>query len=262
MKKRSVLVCLFIVFFALNSFAQRNPEYRYVSFLLGMNHGYGMVPDENIEIMLKTVQGDMLKKPGAAFNYSPGFQTGLLYHMDSKNNKFGVVLGLEYFSQGFKNHYLSESGKFTLTESFRTSSVGIPIIFKFGFTDIYQNMKYFTFGVQYNYNFSTSLTQRVNWNNEPYKHKMLPAEKNTNYIFLFVGYNIKMLNFQLNYSINNFVNTNYQFQKETKIFSPYAHIPKGNICFQTSINLPLTRWLTINNWQAEKIRRKLSGNAP
>ena len=37
---------------------------------------------------------------------------------------------------------------------------------------------------------------------------------------------------------------------------PYKNI-KGHIYLCTSLNIPMTRWTTIHNWTAEKIRRKL-----
>ena len=61
------------------------------------------------------------------------------------------------------------------------------------------------------------------------------------------------VSFGFNYSMLN-VNVDYMFKEFVK-----SDDFKGHIFLCVSYNLPMTRWLCIHNWTAEKIRRKIKG---
>lgn len=238
-------------------------EYRYFSFVWGFNHSYTFAPAENNEVLLQTSKGDMLKQAGSSINYSFGTQVGFNYHIDSRNDQMGFVLGVNYFTSAFTNKYQSITEKYKLNDTYRNYSVSVPFWFKFGPTDIYRNMTYFFVGAQYNYSFKVVNIQKASWSGQKHVRQLESNEKNSSYILATLGFNYRLINIQVSYSINSFVNTNYEYQNDKgQIFTPYQNISKGNLFIQTNIHLPLTRWLSIHNWQAEKIRRKLKFGGP
>ena len=233
-------------------------EYRYWSFIAGMNHGFGSSVDDNNSILMHTDKGDMYRK-GAGGGYVPGYQVGFLYHYDFKNNKTGIVAGLEYTSYGFKNKYETlENNLYTMKETYRATAVCVPILLKFGTGDIYRDMKYFTIGVKAYYNIGVSKGETCDWDEGGSFGEKLEGDALSNISLAGVlGFNIKMFSFNINYQFKGFINDGAKATVDGVEMKPYSHLGGGHLFFCTSLNVPMTRWLSVNNWQAEKMRRKL-----
>lgn len=260
MKKLSIILFA-ILGLALNVNAQgpsedSKEEYRYWSFLLGINHSFGGGNSgDNNDVMLHTDRGDMYRTKGSGFNYVPGFQVGMLYNIDLKNNKTGILTGLEVTAYGCKHSFEDrKTGNYTLKETYRAMSVAIPVLFKFGTQDIYREMQYFNLGVRAHYNIMAQRGQKASWTSQKYGEKLEADAKNNLSVSAVLGVNYKMLSLDIDYMFMNFINSDYTVGE----YKPFNHV-KGNIYIFTSIKVPLTRWLSVHNWQAEKFRRKLHG---
>ena len=265
MKKLSVIIFLSVLFNSVvmaqgGDFLEDKTEYRYANFVIGLNHCFGSsIGGKSDNLLIHTGYGD-LKQEKKGFAYTPGFQVGVVYNFDLKNNKTGIVFGGKIVDYGFKNKYkcLENSnynvaaGDYVTTETFRSIGLQIPILFKFGTSDIYREMSYAYFGVQPTLNFTVAKSHKGNWTDDKYGEKLSDGKSMLSVAATF-GYNYDIWSFSLSYMFMEFVDSKFEDSNGKK---PYNGI-KGHIYLCTSLNIPMTRWTTIHNWTAEKIRRKL-----
>jgi len=247
-------------------------EYRYWNFVLGINHGFGSAFGGGYDkYMLHKVgdgvmssdmssyeatyhpSGDMFKET-KGFTYTPGYQVGFVYNYDLLNNHSGIVAGVEFSNYGFTNNYKSTISNENVKETFRSMAVTVPILFKFGPSDIYSDMQYICVGVKANMNLAVMRGQKASWANEKYGEKLANG-KSALSCAATVGFNTGMLSVNVNYMFMEFVDAKFA---DTDGNTPFQGI-KGHVYLCTSLNVPMTRWLSIHNWTAEKIRRKLHG---
>jgi len=256
--KKYIIILLIIISGSILK-AQKN-EYRYVALKAGISHNYNFFASRNnSDVMFTTLSGDMLKSPVASINYIPGGAASLNYHIDSKTDKRGFVVGIEFQNNGFRSKYVSENGGYFLVDQYRVQAIGIPFSFKLSGSNIYINQKYFYAGVQYNYYIVSQNIQKASWDGQIYSHALSIDERRKSGLAAFLGFNYYIYNFQIEYWTSNFVNPEYITQNNGAVLKPYSHLPKANFFLKTSINIPLTRWLTTKSWTAEKIRRIFNG---
>ncbi|MBQ3619775.1 MAG: PorT family protein [Bacteroidales bacterium] len=236
-------------------------EYRYWGIIIGLNHGFSAPENTNENVMLHTAKGDMYKKRAGAFNYTPGYQIGAVYNLDFKNNKSGIQTGLEFTNYGCRTKYETrDNNLYDMKETFRAMAVSVPLLLKFGPNDIYRNMSYITVGVRAHYNISVMQGQKASWNTQKYGKKLTGDEINQFSVCGVLGFNVGMLSINANYMFMNFINDECQIVENGMTKKPFEGI-KGGLYIYTSLNIPMCRWLTVHNWQAEKIRRKLHGGS-
>ncbi|MBP5501548.1 MAG: outer membrane beta-barrel protein [Bacteroidales bacterium] len=263
--KHLTFILIFCLGFIATASAQldegNKSEYRYWGFVIGFNHGFGAPENTNENVMLHTAKGDMYKKRAGAFNYTPGYQIGMVYNLDFKNNKSGIQTGLEFTNYGCRTKYETrDNDLFDVKESFRAMAVSVPLLLKFGPNDIYRDMTYITVGVRAHYNISVMQGQKASWNSQKYGKKLTGDEINQFSVCGVLGFNVGMISVNANYMFMNFINDGCQIVENGVTKKPFQGI-KGSIYLYTSLNIPLCRWLTVHNWQAEKIRRKLHGGS-
>lgn len=218
-------------------------EYRYWNFVAGLNFGFGgTLGSSNPDLYLKTSEGDF-KQDKKGFTITPGYQVGFVYNYDLLNNRMGVVAGVEFINYGVQNIYKSQINDMKVKDAYRSMGVAIPVLFKFSSEDIYRDMKYFCVGVKPIINVSVMESQKADgWTADNYGGKV--DDKDALAMAATFGFNYRMVSVNVDYMFKEFVKTD-DF--------------KGHIFVCTSLNLPMTRWLCIHNWTAEKIRRKIKG---
>ncbi|MBN2890265.1 MAG: hypothetical protein JXL97_00220 [Bacteroidales bacterium] len=258
--KKITTILLLLSFFVI-SFGQTNDnsEYRYLAFKFFLTNNISFPAPENNNVMIKSPYGDMMKQNNEIFSYTPGGGMAVVFNYDFKSDKLGLIFGLDVQDLGFKNYYKSVTGNFLVTSQYRALQVGLPIMVKFGSSNIYKNQSYVTFGVQFNQYFLTQNIQKSSWNEAPYVATLPREEIKKSSISAMLGFNysVYFVNFQLNST--NFVNPDFMTNTNEGVVSPYSHINiLNNLYIQTGINIPMTRWLTARNWSAEKIRRFLT----
>lgn len=231
-------------------------EYRYWNFVLGLNHGFGSALGSDYDpYMLHTSAGDMYKDT-KGFTYTPGFHVGFVYNYDLLNNRMGVVAGVEVSNYGFQNKYTSRVNTMNVKETYRSLALTVPVLFKFSPNDIYRDMQYMCVGVKANMNLAVTRGQKASWTDDKFGEKVSDG-KSALSVAATVGFNYSMLSVNLNYMFMEFMDSKFV---DKGGYTPFQGI-KGHIYLCTSLNVPMTRWLSIHNWTAEKIRRKLHGNS-
>ena len=220
-------------------------EYRYWNFVMGLNFGFGStLGDSRSDLYLKTNVGDFPQEK-KGFTITPGYHVGFVYNYDLLNNRMGVVAGVEFINYGVQNNYKSTRNDMKVKDRYRAMGVCIPILYKFSSSDIYRDMKYFCAGIKPVINFAVKEKQIADgWTADNYGGAV--DDKNAFAMAATVGFNYSMLSVNVDYMFKEFVKTD-DF--------------KGHIFLCVSYNLPMTRWLCIHNWTAEKIRRKIKGRS-
>ena len=218
-------------------------EYRYWNFVMGVNVGFGStIGKNNSDLYIKTNVGDFPQEK-EGFSITPGYHLGFVYNYDLLNNRMGVVAGLEYINYGVQNIYSSTVNDLKVKTTYRATGIAIPILFKFSSSDIYRDMKYTCIGIKPVINMGVMQKQKAKgWTADDCGRKV--DDKNTFAMAATFGFNYSMLS----------VNVDYMFKEFVK-----SDDFKGHIFLCVSYNLPMTRWLCIHNWTAEKIRRKIKG---
>ncbi len=250
MKKISLIIILAL--FAISSAVAQvgvgmdgvsKSEYRYWNFVIGVNAGFGgTLGDSRSDLYLKTRQGDFPQEK-KGFTVTPGYHVGFLYNYDLLNNRMGVVAGVEFINYGVQNNYKSTINDFKVKDRYRAMGVCVPILYKFSSEDIYRDMKYICVGIKPVINFAVKHKQIADgWTADNYGGAA--DDKDGFAMAATVGFNYSMLNINIDYMFKEFVKSD-DF--------------KGHIFLCVSYNLPMTRWLCIHNWTAEKIRRKIKG---
>ena len=260
------IVILIILFLTINSLLAQDDtegksEYRYSALKFSIVHNYTLPFSDNNSVLIQTPYGDMLKtNHNFSLNYVPGIAFSWNYHFDAKNDKWGVVTGLEVQNNGFQSKYQTANKKYWVVDRYRITAVGIPILIKFGGKNIFRNQTYAFVGAQFNYSIITQNIQKSSWSAERFA-TILTEEINKTGFVAFAGFNYGVYNIQLEFWPISPIDSKFSPQVEGKIISPYSHINlKSGFFIKTGINVPLSRWLTTRNWTAEKIRRALKGN--
>jgi hypothetical protein len=220
-------------------------EYRYWNFVAGLNFGIGgAMGDNRSDLYIRTNAGDFPQEK-TGFTITPGYHVGFVYNYDLLNNRMGVVAGAEFINYGVQNNYKATKNDMKVKNTYRAMGVAIPVLFKFSSSDIYRDMRYFCVGVKPIVNLSVTQKQKADgWTADNYVGKV--DDKNAFAMAATVGFNYSMLSLNIDYMFQEFVKTDDV---------------KGHIFICASFNLPMTRWLCIHNWTAEKIRRKIKGKS-
>lgn len=255
--RKYLFLILILNICGISLFAQhKHSEYWYLGFKMSAIHNISLAPPNNDSWLINSPNGDLLKQNNSFITYTPGGSSTIIFNFDSKNDIMGFVVGIDIQNYGFHNSYKAQVGDFKIINEYRVTSVGIPIYFKYWSSSIYKNQMYLTIGIEYNrfinvYNYQTS-----NWNSLQYITKLPKEQTVSSSISATLGFNYKLFFINLNLLAKNFVNKKYQTHIEEGNVSPYQHINILNgLTIQTGLNIPLTRWLTVHNWTAEKIRR-------
>ena len=253
--KRLFVAILTLIFIFNVSFAQDN-EYRYFSFKIGLANNLYPKPKTNEYLLLHTPYGDFFQTPKPFINYTPGGVFNLLYHIDAKNDRFGIVLGAGVKTYGITIHYQSDTFNFKAYDQFQAFSAVIPIYIKFSGSNLYINQSYFTLGIKQYINFRIYNIQNGNWLNNKYIRKLSADEARLQTTALFTGINYNVFYFDLEYQLRSFINKKYRTLTQDGLVMPYKNLDfKTNLFFTFGIHIPLTRWITMRSWTAEQIRR-------
>ena len=248
-----------IIIIAFLCYTQANAqwEYQYFSIRVGANHNFLSPKPGNFEnAFLQTEIGDMPLFPNFKENskysyYGIGVTGDVFFHYDLTNNKIGFALGLQYANNSMGAQYFTQDGKYNLTEKYRVHSLGIPLMIKVS-PDIYTKQFYLFAGAQYNINMASMQTRTVDWSPEVFSRILLPEELETGNIGVFLGLNYQIYNIEIGMVNGSFLIPDYTNGEGYAIHSNQ----KGNIFYaKTSLTLPISEWIFLNSWTAEKIRR-------
>ncbi len=250
-------ITLLIIFTTIISTTFAQWEFRYFVLKAGAVHQImSPQPDTLNNLFLNTADGQMRLTPDTAFfvDYVPGFHADLHFHFDFSNDKGGIVLGAEYQNTGISAKYRTVYGDYTLIQTHRINSVGIPVFLKFG-NEIFNKQKYFFAGLKYNFNFAVQVTDKVNWSITPRSKWLTDNEFVSNNLTFFIGFNYMVLNIQLDFMPTTFLNKEYPLTLNGTV-KPYSTQPDKIFFLKTSINVPLSKWTTSKSYFINRMVRK------
>lgn len=235
----------------------KHSEYWYASLKFSIINNISLPLETNPTIVINSPNGDMLVNQ-APFTYTPGGSAGFFYNFDFKNNKMGLVIGVEAQNFGFSDKYSTLDNQYRVINNFRATCLNIPIYFKIWSSDIYKTQTYMTAGLGYQLYYSVYNYQISNWDALTNIRKLNEKEMISKTYFGQIGFNSTIFFFNLRYNLSNFLNSDYIYLTDEGSLKPYSAINFTNSIYaEIGLNLPLTRWLTTTYWTAEKIRRIL-----
>ncbi len=257
MKRFALYITL--VFLAITTgFAQKS-EYRYFSFRIGTVNNYYPSPDENSNLLMHTPYGDFYMTPVKYVNFTSGGEFDVLYHIDATTDRLGFVVGAGIKNYGLALNYVVKDFGFRVRDEYRTTTLVFPLYAKLGARDIYINQSYFTVGFKFAINLMAYNIQTGNWENSTYVRKLTTDEFRRQTTSFYLGFNYNIFYFDLEYQIRSLINKNYRTLTLDGLVLPYQNLDfQANIIWSAGIHIPLTRWITMRSWPAEKIRRFLS----
>ncbi|MFN8255129.1 MAG: outer membrane beta-barrel protein [Bacteroidales bacterium] len=233
--------------------AQKN-EYQYIGVRFGASHGFSGAPAMNTNKYLNVppFNDEMVLLPVSSYKgYTPGFVFDILYHFDFTTDNAGVVAGLEYNYNGISAKYNTEQGGYSMKETFRMNTIGVPVFFKYG-PDIWDTQRYFYAGFQFNYIISMQSVQDYSWGTTPSAEKVDPNAYNKTSFGLFAGFNYLAFNIQLDFNPKSVFNKDYR--------NPDGYLINAGqvdqtITIKTCVNVPYG-WLSDKSyWWKKKLRK-------
>ncbi len=252
---KRVFLIISLLFFIQFGFAQ----WRYFSVKLGLVNNYIPIAKDNKYVLYHSQLGDLTTHAVNFINYTPGMTFGVLYHMDSHKGTFGWVIGLQVQNYGITQNYKTDIGNFKVYEQFRFTSLVIPFFLKFNNTDIYINQTYYTIGFKFYYNFLVNDIQIATGGGTPYFGRLTSGMYNKSSFALMGGLNVGVFYLDLDYQLKTVLSPKHEIITDEGIVLPYQNLDfQSRIYFTLGIHIPLTRWITVRSWTAEKIRRMLS----
>lgn len=245
---------LLILFFSTRLFAQS--EYRFWSVKLGIVQNIAdPMPTLSPNKFLRMDGNEFPLTPNQNFfNYRASISAEALYHVDMKNEKIGFAGGIEYARYGVAQNYTSSNNQ-ELTETHHIQAVGMPFFAKIS-SELYNKQFYMMIGAQMNFNIGHSVNERVSWLNNSQTIKRDNAELSAVNLLFFTGLNFKIFNIKVSYLPGTFFNPEYEYTNEYGTFKPNEYVQSGHFMLTAGLNIPLSEWLTLNNWKAEQLRRR------
>ncbi len=252
-------IILFILISSLTNkgLAQFN-EFQYFTMRAGMIHNIGLeMPKVYNDRYLATPSGYLRLENVQVTTYTMGAHAGLFFHYDF-TDKQGVMFGGEINNYGVKYQYVTSIKNYGLIETHNLYTIGIPVFLKLGM-EMYDNQAYFFIGAQYNLNLKLKETQNIDWETTASNSYFLAENQiSTENFMLILGFNFFVFNFELDFSPQNFFNTEYAYEiSPDNMTYPYASQPKNLIFFKTSFSIPLNDWAETKNYKFKKFMRKV-----
>jgi len=234
-----ILFILIIIFCHTNSEAQWKNEYNYFSFSGGITNGIVNNQDlgiTNKSLLIDTTYEYLINKDKTQFRYAMGFNLGIYYNMDFKNDDMGFTIGLQYQLMPYKTTYFSEIDDSEIREKNLIRTFSLPIYFKYG-DRFYEPMRYIFFGLQPNYYFGGKLHYEFINGSTSYN---LSKEMLTGFSMGFLlGFNYSIFNLRVEYTPGTII-------KDGPInvvnYSNNNGHSKHFFSVQTNINIPLNSW--------------------
>jgi hypothetical protein len=245
--KKAVIFLFAGFIISIQSYSQKN-EYIYPTLKFGMSHGINPSPLFNANKYVYTPDGQMQVNPtGSA--YVPGFVFAFLYNFDY-SSKSGIYTGIEYNYSGIGGKYKTNYGDYTMTETNRYHSLGIPLALKFG--DILDKQLYGFVGGQVNMLLTMSAVEKTNWAGGSSSETLSSGAFNKVGLNLFCGINVSAFNIELDYFPNSLFNAKYISDSGYKI---NLGKPEHSFVLKTTISVPYG-WLSRTSFFWRKVLRK------
>jgi hypothetical protein len=252
----SVFIFINLINIVAISAQKNNSEYRYFSIKLGLVNNFVAFPEGNNNLVARTPVGDLPMSPRKIINYTPGAAFSFLFNFDAKNDKFGIVTGIEARNFGYSIQYASRLEGYYATDMFRSTSLIIPVYIKYNPRDVFINQSYVALGFKEYINFNVIEYQTSTWDLGMNIRRLTQAEINRMSPAFFLGLNYNLYYLNLEYSLRSFINKDFKAVTQDGVVRPFSNIDyRMNLFLTAGVNLPLNRWLTMRSWMAERIRR-------
>ena len=177
------------------------------------------------------------------FDYAPGYYAAVMYNYDLKNDKIGMVFGVEYTNYGLAVKYKSPDSAFSMIQKHMVSRVSIPVYVKIG-KGFYKKQNYLYIGMRYDRNILHYKTEEASGSSDIKIVNVSNDMLNNQNFTAILGLNYMFINVEANYVLGGFLNKDYTvyLYNNNKMIKPYENYPWGSLFISTGLTVPLNSW--------------------
>ena len=255
MKKLAFLIIILISFVTIS---QAQWEYNYFVIRAGLTNQFiNPQPKESNGLYLNTLEGDYRLIPDTSvfFKYNLGFNVGLDFHFDLRNDMGGFIIGAGYMNYVFSNKFITPDKDYYLIRTMTMHSISFPIFIKFGY-HIFQYQQYFFIGARVNWNFALDISEEVNWSSTIKTHTYYKGYFVPYNPVVMAGFNFLFFNIEADFMPESFLNKDLSINVGTAgdpyYIKPFANYPDQLFFITTSIYIPLSPWSSTRSYFLSK----------
>jgi len=253
MNKKIIILLLALLPCIASAQKGRHFEFDYFVLELGYCNSFNGAPSARSDYKYyKGGEGPVHLNQVESLGFTPGFNVGLQYHHDCKNDNVGFVTGIMLHSWGNTYKYETTKKDVKLTECNRAMSLGIPLYIKLS-EELYNRQAYFYFGAQVDFNLSITTTQKVDGNK--LRTKDYNEARNKISVPIVVGFNFTIINFRIGMTPMSMFNKDYEIslgggQQTAK---PYKDMNDMTFFANFAFTIPLSQWTVKRSYFLSRI---------
>jgi hypothetical protein len=255
MKKLLFIYILLCLTFAANA----QWEFNYFVVRAGLTNQFlNPAPSESNGLYLNTLDGPLALTPDTSlfFRYNTGYNLGMDFHFDLKNDMGGFIIGMEYMDVSFTNKFVTSNYDYYLIRTYTLRSVSFPIFVKFGY-EIFNLQRYAFAGIRLNWNFAMDISEEVNWTSVVHTQTVTQDYFNRYSYILMGGINFLFFNIEVDFMPQTFLNKDFTLNvgnsQQPYYIKPFANYPERLIWFNTSLYIPLSPWSSTRSYFLSKL---------
>jgi hypothetical protein len=251
MNKRIIIILLLAILPCIAS-AQKHFEFDYFVLELGYCNSFNGAPAARCDYKYyKGGEGLVHLNQVESLGFTPGFNVGLQYHHDCKNDNIGFVTGAMVHSWGNSYKYETPQKDVELTECNRVLSIGVPFYIKLS-GELYNRQAYFYFGTQVDFNLSITTTQKANGTKLTTKDYNDGRNKLT--VPILLGFNFTIINFRIGMTPMSMFNKDYEITLGGgQLAKPYKDMNDMTFFANFAFTIPLSQWTVKRSYFLSRI---------
>ena len=252
MNKRIIILLLAILPCIASAQKGKHFEFDYFVLELGYCNSFNGAPSARCDYKYyKGGEGLVHLNQVEAIGFTPGFNVGIQYHHDCKNDNVGFVTGLMVHSWGNTYKYETPQKDVKLTECNRALSLGVPLYIKLS-DELYNRQAYFYLGAQVDFNLSVTTTQKVDGTKLSTKDYNEARNKIT--VPVFIGFNFTIINFRIGMSPMSMFNKDYEITLGGgQVAQPYKDVNNMTFFANFAFTIPLSQWTVKRSYFLSRI---------
>ncbi|MBO7461640.1 MAG: hypothetical protein J6T96_03480 [Bacteroidales bacterium] len=252
MNKKIIILLLAILPCIASAQKGRHFEFDYFVLELGFSNSFNGGPSERCNNKyFKGGEGLVHLEPIESLGYTPGFNLGLQFHHDCKNDNVGFITGITAHWWGNSYKYETPKKDVELSECNRVLSLGVPLYIKLS-DELYNRQAYFYFGTQVDFNLNITTTQKVD--GKKLSAKDYNEARNKINVPIIVGFNFTIINFRIGMTPMSIFNKDYEITlgggQESK---PFKDMNNMTFFANFAFTIPLSQWTVKRSYFLSRI---------
>lgn len=252
MSKR-IIIMLLAILPCIATAQKKHFEFDYFVLELGFSNSFNGAPSARCDNKyFKGGEGLVHLDQVESLGYTPGFNVGLQFHHDCKNDNVGFVTGAMVHWWGNTYKYQTPLKDIKLTECNRVLSIGVPLYIKLS-EELYNRQSYFYFGTQVDFNLSVTTSQKVD--GKKLATKDYNEARNKINVPIILGFNFTIINFRIGMTPMAIFDKDYEITLGSGLQSakPYKDVNDMTFFANFAFTIPLSQWTVKRSYFLSRI---------